>query len=224
MSWDLTGNAGTNPATNFLGTTDGQPLVIKTNQAEALRITPDGQAWLKGSLRTELGHVVTNNPNGALVLNAGPPDATNLAGIWFRQTHVLGDITTYTELMTITADGNVGIGTVLPDAKLTVTGQIHSTTGGIKFPDGSIQTKAALKGDKGEKGDPGPPGPAVHTSAVCVSATSSSAGYCSCSGGHQISIVASPCTLTSETGSCQASSATDSAEFEVKGSCCLCAP
>jgi hypothetical protein len=38
-SWGLTGNAGTNPGTNFLGTTDAQPLVIRTNNAEALRIT-----------------------------------------------------------------------------------------------------------------------------------------------------------------------------------------
>src|SRR5256885_976471 len=29
--WSLTGNAGTNPSTNFLGTTDAQPLVIKVN-------------------------------------------------------------------------------------------------------------------------------------------------------------------------------------------------
>jgi hypothetical protein len=28
-AWSLTGNAGTNPATTFLGTTDNQPLVIK---------------------------------------------------------------------------------------------------------------------------------------------------------------------------------------------------
>jgi hypothetical protein len=38
MPWDLTGNSGTNPATDFLGTTDNQPLVIRTNGAEALRI------------------------------------------------------------------------------------------------------------------------------------------------------------------------------------------
>ena len=28
--WSLTGNAGTNPNSNFLGTTDAQPLVIRT--------------------------------------------------------------------------------------------------------------------------------------------------------------------------------------------------
>lgn len=29
--WNLTGNSGTNPATNFIGTTDAQPLVFRTN-------------------------------------------------------------------------------------------------------------------------------------------------------------------------------------------------
>ena len=40
-AWGLTGNAGTNPATNFLGTTDHKALVIKTN--DSLTITQDGQ-------------------------------------------------------------------------------------------------------------------------------------------------------------------------------------
>jgi hypothetical protein len=31
MAWEVTGNAGTNPADNFLGTTDGKPLVIQPN-------------------------------------------------------------------------------------------------------------------------------------------------------------------------------------------------
>ncbi|MEO7311798.1 MAG: tail fiber domain-containing protein [Chitinophagaceae bacterium] len=34
-TWALTGNAGTNPATNFIGTTDAQPLVIKVNDVRA---------------------------------------------------------------------------------------------------------------------------------------------------------------------------------------------
>jgi hypothetical protein len=38
--WNLTGNAGTAPATNYLGTTDAQPLVIKTNATERMRILP----------------------------------------------------------------------------------------------------------------------------------------------------------------------------------------
>jgi hypothetical protein len=42
MSWEITGNSGTNPAINFLGTTDSQPLVIKINGIEAMRIDPIG--------------------------------------------------------------------------------------------------------------------------------------------------------------------------------------
>jgi hypothetical protein len=38
LSWLLGGNFGTNPANNFLGTTDSQPLVFKTNNHEAMRV------------------------------------------------------------------------------------------------------------------------------------------------------------------------------------------
>jgi hypothetical protein len=40
--WSLFGNAGTNPTTNFLGTTDNKDLVFKTNSFERMRITKDG--------------------------------------------------------------------------------------------------------------------------------------------------------------------------------------
>ncbi len=45
-SWSLTGNAGTDPATNFLGTTDNQPLVIRTNNTEVIRITTTGDVGI----------------------------------------------------------------------------------------------------------------------------------------------------------------------------------
>ena len=48
-----------------------------------------------------------------------------------------------TERMRIDHLGNVGIGTVSPAQKLSVVGIIESTTGGIKFPDGTTQTSAA---------------------------------------------------------------------------------
>ena len=41
-AWVPTGNAGTNPASNFLGTTDNQPLEFRANNSRALRITPSG--------------------------------------------------------------------------------------------------------------------------------------------------------------------------------------
>jgi hypothetical protein len=46
--WALTGNSGTNPTTNFLGTTDAQPLVIRVGNQETFRFNPPGSsapAW-----------------------------------------------------------------------------------------------------------------------------------------------------------------------------------
>ena len=39
--WSLTGNSGTNPSTNFLGTTDNVSLTLAVNGAAALRLDPD---------------------------------------------------------------------------------------------------------------------------------------------------------------------------------------
>jgi hypothetical protein len=46
--WALTGNSGTDPAVNFLGTTDAQPLVIRVGNQETFRFNPPGTsapAW-----------------------------------------------------------------------------------------------------------------------------------------------------------------------------------
>lgn len=40
--WALKGNAGTNPATNFVGTTDNADLVLRTNNTEKVRVTTTG--------------------------------------------------------------------------------------------------------------------------------------------------------------------------------------
>ena len=46
-SWDLGGNSGIS-SSNFLGTTDVRPLVMKTNGAEAMRLTPEGKVAIGG--------------------------------------------------------------------------------------------------------------------------------------------------------------------------------
>jgi hypothetical protein len=42
VPWMLAGNAGTNPATSFLGTTDNVDLVLRTNSQERLRVLNTG--------------------------------------------------------------------------------------------------------------------------------------------------------------------------------------
>ena len=41
--WNLTGNTGTNPSINYIGTADNQPFVFKTNNNETMRINQNGQ-------------------------------------------------------------------------------------------------------------------------------------------------------------------------------------
>ena len=44
--WKLSGNSATSPGTDFLGTTDAQDLVIKTNNVERFRVKNDGSRAL----------------------------------------------------------------------------------------------------------------------------------------------------------------------------------
>ncbi|WP_210149210.1 hypothetical protein [Chryseobacterium scophthalmum] len=45
-SWNLTGNSGTNASTNFLGTSDTNDLVLKTNNQERFRINSIGNVGI----------------------------------------------------------------------------------------------------------------------------------------------------------------------------------
>lgn len=92
--WSLTGNAGTAPGPNFLGTTDANGLSIQTNSTEALRIdanqnigvgtpTPDARLHLEtsgGSVTTQvithdIGTTGGGSDNSNLVI---PPGATSV--------------------------------------------------------------------------------------------------------------------------------------------------
>jgi len=48
--WTMNGNAGTNPATQYIGTSDDKDVVFKANGQEALRLKANGDISLMGSL------------------------------------------------------------------------------------------------------------------------------------------------------------------------------
>ena len=65
-AWITTGNGGTNPTNNFLGTTDAQDLNLATNSAEKMRVLSNGDVWVDGSKPFMLRRYFCNgcdNPN-----------------------------------------------------------------------------------------------------------------------------------------------------------------
>jgi hypothetical protein len=78
-AWTLTGNTGTNPATNFIGTTDAQSLVVRTNNAERMRINATGEVGIGTTPATGFSlHVggTAGTPNVRLASVGGAAIAT----------------------------------------------------------------------------------------------------------------------------------------------------
>lgn len=166
-----------------------------------------------------LGFRIDNNqnsdrsPGGAISFERTGPDSKGSLRFKTKGSSAPADLKTR---LTINSDGNVGIGTSSPGSLLTVNGEIQTTNGGIKFPDGTVQKTAQLVGPEGKQGKqgipgtPGTPGPAVHTFAAC----SVNSNACGCS---NVKLYApAPCQVTSDNGSCQLGT------FE--GACCVCVP
>ncbi len=66
--WTLLGNAGTNPAINFIGTTDNQPFMVRTNNTERIRVAANGNVGV-GTTAPVSQFIVPNNL--ALGINRG---------------------------------------------------------------------------------------------------------------------------------------------------------
>jgi hypothetical protein len=89
-AWSTAGTGGTTAGTNFIGTTDANDFVVKTNNSEALRITSAGNTGLVTAPSAYL-HIKggTGRRNRPLKLTDGPllsavePGAIEYKGIHF---------------------------------------------------------------------------------------------------------------------------------------------
>ncbi|ESU23438.1 hypothetical protein FEDK69T_16040 [Flavobacterium enshiense DK69] len=118
FDWALSGNTGTIPGTNFLGTTDNVDLRFKTGATDRWNISNANNGQLQSY---SLGTAVLPNYSYQNDQDTGifSPAADNLA------------ITTAgTEKLRILANGNMGIGTTTPAGKL----DISSTNDGLVIP------------------------------------------------------------------------------------------
>jgi trimeric autotransporter adhesin len=73
--WSLTGNASTNPATNFIGTTDNVSLIFRVNNQQAFRLEPG--ATSPNIIGGYNGNYVTSGVFGATVSGGGSSGALN---------------------------------------------------------------------------------------------------------------------------------------------------
>jgi hypothetical protein len=124
--WKLGGNSGADPATSFLGTTDAQPLVMKTNGSERMRIGTDGK-------------VGVDTPNPSYKLHVGTGDAglrvegPGISGGTAVSVGGFGDVGIDSPgvpqgRFVVKNGGSVGIGEANPSAKLEVS--TNSTNAG----------------------------------------------------------------------------------------------
>ncbi len=114
MPWDLSGNSGTSTS-SFLGTIDVRPLVIKTNGAEAMRVTSEGRVSI-GSLGEQRSPDFRLDVQGTL--NADEIRKGGAPLVESQWTTVSGGITY--------EGGEVGIGTRISGYRLNVEGTINA--------------------------------------------------------------------------------------------------
>ncbi len=142
LTWLLGGNSGTNPASNFLGTTDSQPLVFRTNNAERMRVREDGRVTIGRNTAIGSGRLLLSediNSYTGMYIDAGatglPFYGYTLDGSNAVWTYLDGNdgnkwkLNYFGDKLAVTSAGNVGIGTNDPTQSLDVNGNIRSRGG-----------------------------------------------------------------------------------------------
>lgn len=119
---------------------NGNVGIGTTSPAEKLHVV-GGHIMVTGGDVGPRGIVFDHGQPGTTVIFATDPALQLHSGASTRSIDFYGG--SASPIVRITGNGNVGIGTTAPAEKLTVAGTIESTSGGVKFPDGTVQTTAA---------------------------------------------------------------------------------
>jgi hypothetical protein len=145
--WGLTGNAGTTPATSFIGTTDNQALEVRVNGVRAFRFEPG--ANVIGGFS---GNFVTPGRHGATIAGGGTTGLVNAVN------HIYGTVSGGYDNIAVEAWGTVGGGAAnrASGNSATVPGGSGNEAGGITSFAAGRQAKVRNASQSGDgNGDEG---------------------------------------------------------------------
>src|SRR5262245_60013879 len=130
MAWELKGNADIDPASNFLGTTDGKPLVIQpaTGNVGIGTTKPDTRLNINSSAPDRQAVLVISDKNAdtRVGLWSGFSSGGNSSAVIYTHDLRFGkgqDFSNgqgFSEAMRITRDGKIGIGTPSPSSQVEI--------------------------------------------------------------------------------------------------------
>ncbi len=141
--WNTLGN--TNSGGEFLGTTNNQPLIFKTNDSERMRVAGNGNVGIGvqnpnerlevgGSGRAFFGDGAGNNRTGLLIDGVEPNNGSRIEAFNYAGAGSGRNLS-----INPSGGGNVGIGVPNPIERLEVGG-----TGRAFFGDGQVNTRTGL--------------------------------------------------------------------------------
>jgi len=155
-AWLLQGNGGTTAGTNFLGTTDGQDMVFKTNSAEGMRLTTGlnlgiGTSTPTSRLHTVASGAMTTDYTGNLLTNTATSSTASITkygaealstGTWNGASsknvglHVnaTGGTTNYSATF---EGGNVGVNTTAPATYVDIAGDLATRYASVTASNGA---------------------------------------------------------------------------------------
>lgn len=124
--------------------TDVLSIDATNNRVGVGTTTPTQQFSVVAPAATDAQSLLRAPSTNKSILNFGDTASDTVGAIQYdHTTDAMIFFANAAEDMRITSAGRVGIGTNAPGQLLTVAGTIESTTGGIKFPDGTTQTTAS---------------------------------------------------------------------------------
>ena len=148
-TWSLDGNAGIDAFTDFIGTTDNQPLVFRTNSLERIRLSSAGFLGVGTTNPSRLLHLEENNVLERIgqlyVHQIGIGDALMHIGVGNSRHYNIGidnsdfdklkigtatsvDASSTGTLLTLATNGNLGLGTTAPSRLLDLQTNNTATT------------------------------------------------------------------------------------------------